>query len=261
MSEYGALLRAQRRARRISQLELSLLAEVSARHVAFLETGRARPSRAMALRLARALQAPLLERNRMLAAAGFAPEYPSRPLDDPHLAPVRAAMRRLLERQEPYPALILDQRWTVLEANRAAARLFAPLMAFEGRNLLAFLIETPAFRDQIENWREIAPELLARLRAERVGAPPDAEIERLTSRLEELARAAGGDAAPPSDAPFLSPRFRVGDRVLSMFSTIARFGAPREVALCDLQIELFFPSDEETDAFLKEAARQAGAQA
>ena len=258
MQTFSEQLKRRRRERRMSQLDLSLEADVSGRHIAFLETGRSRPSRAMVLRLAEALQAPLPDRNILLTAAGFAPEYPERRLNDAALAPVREAMSRLLRQQEPYPAVVLDRAWRIVEANRIAAIMFAPVLEREDRSLLAYVNETPAYRATIENWAEIAPAMLARLKLERGHGPEnpalDKEIARLETLVAETCAAPESAAAPPSDALFLTPILRVGETRLTLFSTIAHFGAAREIAVADLQIELFFPLDAETEAFFQALA-------
>ena len=259
MQNFPQQLKKWRAARRMSQLDLSLEANVSGRHLAFLETGRSRPSREMVLRLAEALQAPLPDQNLMLAAAGFAPEYPERSLEDAALAPVREAMSRLMRQQEPYPALVLDPAWRIVEANRAASILFAAVLEREDRSLLAYVNDTPAYRDLIENWAEIAPSLLARLKLERSHAPSDPDLDREIARFEAIVaetcdpseRSAPGTV---TEALFVNPVLRVGESRLSMFSTIAQFGAPREIAIADLQIELFFPLDSETEAFFQALA-------
>lgn len=255
MASFPEQLKQQRRERRMSQLDLSLEAEVSGRHIAFLETGRSKPSRDMVLRLAEALQTPLSERNAMLLSAGFAPEFAERGLDDEALAPAREAMSRLLQSQEPYPALVLDHRWRIIEANRAASLLFQQVLARPDRSLLAFVNETPGYRETIENWTEIAPAMLRRLKLDRRWASADAAFDRELAVFEALVRETCGEAeAPLKDALFVSPVLRVGEARLSLFSTIAYFGAPRDVAISELQIELFFPLDEATEAFFRQLA-------
>lgn len=256
MESFAEQLRSRRRARRISQLDLSLEAGVSARHLAFLETERSRPSREMVLRLAEALQTPLAERNRMLTAAGFAAEYPLRDLADPALAPVREAMSRLLRQQDPYPAVVMDRSWRILEANHTGETLFKPVLAREDRSLIGSLVEDRMWREAIENWATVAPEMLARLKLERSLGAADAALDAWIARFEAMVRESCGEpeeqrAGAPSDALFVSPILRVGGARLSMFSTIAHFGAPREISIAELQIELFFPLDEETEAFFR----------
>ncbi|MEL6977902.1 MAG: helix-turn-helix transcriptional regulator [Pseudomonadota bacterium] len=262
MPSFPEELKRHRRERRMSQLDLSLEADVSGRHIAFLETGRSRPSRSMVLRLAEALQTPLSERNDLLLAAGFAPEYALRALSDETLAPVREAMSRLLRSQEPYPALVMDRAWRILEANRAASLLFQPVMTRADKSFLAYVNDTPSYLDTIENWRAIGPTMLSRLKLERRRNTPDPAFDHEVARFEALVReTCDAEAPPPSEteALFISPIMRVGEARLSFFSTIAHFGAPRDVALSELQIELFFPLDDETDAFFQSLSGDAGA--
>lgn len=259
MQSYSERLKKWRRARRMSQLDLSLEAEVSNRHLAFLETGRSRPSRAMVLRLAEALQTPLQERNLMLTAAGFAAEFPERPLDDAALAPVREAMRRLLVQQQPYPAVVMDRAWRIVDANPAAEILFAPVLQREDRSLIGAINDLPAWRASVENWAEVAPSILARLKLERGLGPENPALDAEIARFETIVTESCGesaDDAPASDALFVAPVLRLGETRLALFSTIAHFGAPREIAIAELQIELFFPLDAQTEAFFQELAKQ-----
>jgi transcriptional regulator with XRE-family HTH domain len=171
----GALLRHWRRARNLSQLGLAHEAEVSPRHLCFLENGRARPSREMVLILAEALAVPLRERNALLLAAGFAPQFLASTLDDPALAPVRTALDALLRQHEPYPAVVLNRHWDIVETNGAAARLFALLL--EGRtahgagNVLRLMFHPGGLRPAVENWDAVARSLVQRVHREALGAP------------------------------------------------------------------------------------------
>ena len=169
---FGRVLRETRGARKLSQLDLARAAEISQRHLSFLESGRARPSRAMVLQLAESLDLPLRSRNRMLVAAGFAPVFPQRSLDSPDMAPVRQALERMLQHHEPFPALVMDRAWNILMANRAMERLFAMLgdpaalwrrVCGEGPRIMYKLTFHPeGLRPLISNMDEVGPALLAR---------------------------------------------------------------------------------------------------
>jgi transcriptional regulator with XRE-family HTH domain len=261
---FGPTLKAWRRRRGVSQLDLALAAEVSARHVAFLETGRARPSRAMVLTLADALDVPLRQRNTLLQAAGFAALYPERPLDDPDLAPVQLAIRHTLAQHEPYPALVVDRHWTLRDANRAAATLFAPLLAEVAPgtrpNLVRLLASRPAIADTILNWRVVAHDLLRRLRLEAVHSGGDDLLRELSHVLEARIAADGGRTAdrtlaavPPRGARHVAPLMRVrtpeGGEI-AMIALFAEFGTVEDITVRDLRLELFFPADPDSAARL-----------
>ena len=236
--------------RRMSQLDLSLTADVSARHVAFLETGRSQPSREMVLRLADALDVPLVERNALLAAAGFAARYPQRPLDDPAMAQVGAAVAWMLERHEPFPAFAVDRHWRVVRANTTATLMLQSAGVAIGDSLLAAAVETEAFRARVENWPEVAAHMATRLRTESAHLGGDPVLDAAASALDRQAgdRTESLTTAGTSVQPVIATRYRWGDATLSFFTTIAQFGAPEDIAIADLKIELMFPADDETRA-------------
>lgn len=257
---FGPLLSDWRRRRRLSQLALSLEAEVSQRHLAFLERGRARPSRAMVLTLARALELPLSAQNDLLIAAGFAPLFPRRSLDDAALAPIRRAMLRMIERHEPYPALVIDADWRVVAANRPAEAMFGPLLApYEG-DMLAMFQGSEALRAAIENWDEVGPELLERLQREARadGRPDDPRIAAFAEMVEQTCGAREPPVPTGSQSPLLATRLRLGDQRLAFHSTLASFGGPQDIALAELRVELFFPADDATETALEAMAAAAG---
>jgi len=170
-AQFGTHLKDWRRARRLSQLDLALMADVSARHVSFLETGRARPSRDMVLRLARTLEVPLKERNDLLSAAGFAPAYRARDLSDAELTPLRHAIEHLLAGHDPYPAYVLDRTWDLVDANVGARRLLGGLLPADAPadarpNMVRLLLKPGPLRDAMVNWDEVARLTLLRLRRE-----------------------------------------------------------------------------------------------
>jgi len=262
----GSLLRRWRTARRLSQLDLSLEAEVSARHVSFIETGRAKPSREMVLLLASVLDVPLRERNELLQAAGFAPAYRETGLDDPAMAEMREAVRLILRQHEPCPALALDRHWNLVMANGPYARFLRRLLggavpevppyevlAEPRLNTMLPLFDPAGVRAHIGNWEEVARTLLRRLRREAAleGDRRTAEIlERLTAfpGVKELLREPDG-LGP--QALVIPVELRFGGAHLRFFSTITTLGAPQDITLAELRIEAMHPADAETDAALR----------
>lgn len=253
---FGDLLRNWRKLRGLSQLDLALAAGGSQRHLSFLESGRSKPSRAMALALAEQLDLPLRARNEMLAAAGYAAFYPERPLSAAALAPAVAILKRMLEHHEPYPAFVLDGGWNLIMINRAGARLIAPFPDGArdrpeniGANFLKLLCDPGGLRPYIASWPQTGAALLARLRRE-AAANPGSPAERL---LRELLAA---NAFPPFslvehlDAA-IPIELRRGERTVRLITTTTTFGAPQDVALQELRIEMSFPADEESEAFLR----------
>ena len=244
------LLRHWRGVRRISQLELALRAEVSARHVSFLESGRARPSRTMVMLLADALDMPLAERNGLLGAAGFAPAYQARPPGDRALALPEAALAWMLDRHAPYPGLALDRHWCLVRANAPARRLLEPAGIGIGDSLLAACGPNGALRPLILNWTEVARYLAARLQTEieHFGGEP------VLARHRDAILAGLKRPLPDPVSPILPVVYQLGGARLSFFSTIAHFGGAGDVALDDLRIELMFPADEATSEMLGETS-------
>jgi transcriptional regulator with XRE-family HTH domain len=246
LDTFSDLLRHWRSVRRISQLELALRANVSARHVSFLESGRARPSRAMVLTLADALDMPLAERNGLLGAAGFTPAYQARPPGDRALALPEAALAWMLDRHAPYPGMALDRHWNLVRANAPAERLLSAAGAGVGDSLLAACAPDGPLRPLIANWAEVARYLAARLQTEieHHGGDPVLAGHR-DAILSGLKR-----PMPDPVSPILPVIYQLGETRLSFFSTIAHFGGAGDIALDDLRIELMFPADEATAATL-----------
>ncbi|MFI4934662.1 MAG: helix-turn-helix domain-containing protein [Caulobacterales bacterium] len=259
-SPVGERLREWRQRRRMSQLDLALEAEISTRHLSFVETGRASPSRDMLLNLAETLELPLRERNGLLLAAGFAPVFPQRPLDDPASGPVRAAMERVIAAHEPFPALAVDRHWNLVAANGAVAPLVAgvaPELLTPQVNVLRLGLHPGGLASRTENFGEWRAHLLSRLRRQSVESGDRALVELLS----ELESYPGGEApAEPTDPAALAIPFRLrhGGRVLSFISTTMVFGAAREVTLSELAIETFLPADAATAAALQALAADAG---
>lgn len=255
-------LKSWRAKRRMSQLDLALTSGVSQRHVSFLESGRAKPSRAMILQLTETLDVPLRDRNQWLVSAGFAPLFQARALDDPEMSQVMGAVRYMLDKHEPFPAAAIDRMWNVVVANKAFDRLFS-LMGGDlwtrtgdggGRNLLRVFFHPEGLKRDIANWRAIAPLLWHRARreAEAVGGA------NLLPLLDELAPHQDAETLWASEETALVPLLPVevikdGVR-LAMFTVIATFGTAQDVTADELRIESFFPADSESEALLKQMA-------
>jgi transcriptional regulator with XRE-family HTH domain len=253
----GDHLRHWRQQRRLSQLDLALEAEISTRHLSFIETGRAAPSRDMLLRLAERLEIPLRERNHLLLAAGFAPLYPERGLDEPAMAPARAAIEALLKAHAPFPALAIDRHWQILLTNDTVGPLLAgvaPHLLAGPVNALRLSLHPDGMAPRILNLAEWRHHLLERLRHQ-IAETGDAALGAL---LVELMAYPAPDAAPPaSDGAIAVPlRLRTDMGDLSFLSTTMVFGTPRDITLSELAIETFLPADAATAAILgKLAAR------
>lgn len=257
----GALLRDWRQRRRLSQLELALEAEISTRHLSFVETGRARPSRELVLQLAELLQVPLRERNALLVTAGFAPVYSERPLDDPRLAAARAAVQLVLDGHDPYPALALDRHWNLLQANAAAQRLLQGIPAALLQppvNVLRLSLHPDGLGPRIVNLGEWREHLLARLRRQ-VAASGDPVLHGLLQELAAYPPLAGethGDPSTPHADVVVLLRLRLPQGELALFSTITVFGTPVDITLSELALEAFYPADAASAGVLRALAEQ-----
>jgi transcriptional regulator with XRE-family HTH domain len=254
----GDLLRDWRQRRRLSQLELSLQAAVSSRHLSFVETGRARPSRELVLHLAERLDVPLRERNALLLAAGYAPRYRESELDAEEMAPVREALDRILAGHEPFPAVVVDGRWNLGAANRPALAILADGVAAgllePPANALRLSLHPDGLAPRIANLPEYSAHLLDRLRRQ-AAASGDPQLAEL---YEELRAYPGVHEDPPPADPasrlFVPLVLRSGGSELTFFSTVATFGTALDITLAELAIESFFPADERTAAALQERA-------
>lgn len=241
----GSLLRRLRGERRVSQLELSLEVGVSQRHLSCVETGRAGASRELLLALLDALEAPLPRRNEVLLAAGFAPAYGRRALDEPALAPAREALAHLLAVHEPAPAVVLDGTWSLVQANRGAATLlrllgFPPAALAPGANMLRATFLPGGLREALVNRDEVCAAVWRRAVGEAVHHPELREV------VEELRPHAPRPGGPPGDAPLLLTRLRSTAGELRFFSAFTTFGTPLDVTLASLRVEHMFPADEGT---------------
>jgi len=256
-ADVGALLRHWRTARRLSQLELALDADISSRHLSYVETGRSRPSREMVLRLADVLDIPLRERNTLLVAAGFAPLYFETGLATPEMAQLRSAIDLILRHQEPYPAFLLDRYWNIRMSNQAAQRCTRFLLGAEPNdaNMIRLITRPGGLRAVLVNWEETAGDLIRHLHNHIAASPSDERAKELLAEVLAYpgvpsrwrAREIGAPATP-----LLTTIFRKGDVELRFFSTITTFGTPRDVTLEELHIECSFPADESTAAACRE---------
>jgi transcriptional regulator with XRE-family HTH domain len=253
---FGDHLRDWRQRRHLSQLDLAAEVEISTRHLSFVETGRAQPSRAMVLRLAERLNIPFRERNALLTAAGFAPMYAVRPFSDPALSAARAAVDAILSGHEPYPALLVDRHWMLVAANRAVAPLLAGVdesLLAAPMNVLRLALHPKGLAPRILNLAQWREHLIARLARDlEITADPI-----LADLLKEL-RAYGSDehrehAEVQIPEVVVPLKLRTDAGVLSFFSTTTVFGTAVEVTLSELMLEAFYPADEQTAAILRAA--------
>ncbi len=252
-SSFPEQLRTWRTRRRLSQLDLALSAKVSQRHISFLESGRARPSRDMIVQLSETLAVPLRERNTWLLAAGFAPLYSSRPLEDPQMAQVLTAVQAMLAKHAPLPALAMDRAWNLRLANAPFERLGALLGLEPPLNLMRLFFSPQGLRPVIVNWSAIAPLLWCR--AQREAEAADAHETRAV--LAELAPLQEAQVLrAPEDTPLLPILpvvLAVGGLRLSLFTVISTFGTAQDVTAEELRIESFFPADAATEAYFRAA--------
>jgi transcriptional regulator with XRE-family HTH domain len=257
-SPVGALIKQWRERRRMSQLSLALEAEISTRHLSFLETGRAQPSREMLLLLARTLEVPLRGRNELLIAAGYAPIYHETALDAPELAQARRALDFMLRQQEPNPAMVLDRHWNILRTNDAMGRvmgIFLDPVAVETlgpANAMRLSYHPRALRPYIVNWEATAAAFIQWLHRDflRTG---DAETRRLLEELlsyPDVPRRWQTLDLDASTAPFLAIELAKGDARFSFFTLLASLGTPYDITLHELRIECFFPADAATEQAL-----------
>ncbi|GAA3386992.1 helix-turn-helix domain-containing protein [Cryptosporangium minutisporangium] len=255
-SPVGEMLRAWRERRRLTQLDLSLQAEVSARHLSFIETGRSRPTSEMILRLSEQLDVPLRERNELLLAGGYAPAYPHHGLDDPSLDAVRRALRQVMAGHEPHPAVVVDHRWRLVDAN-SGLRFFTadvdPELLRPPVNVLRLSLHPDGMAPRIVNLGEWRAHLLSRL-ARQAAQTAD---RYLASLHEELTEYPGSDRAvdpvPEPHDVVVPLRYRHDDRELSFLSLTSVFGTPLDVTVSELAIEAFYPADADTASFLRDA--------
>jgi transcriptional regulator with XRE-family HTH domain len=254
---YASRLRWWREHRARSQLDLAGRAEISQRHLSFLELGRAQPSREMVLRLAAALDVPLREQNALLVAAGFAPVWRETDLAAPELMQIRGALDYILAQQEPFPAVAVDRRWNLLRSNAGAVRLVeflvGPLAPDTRVNLADALVAPDVLRPYLANWAEVVRYFIRSVEAD-AAADGTAETAALLERLigyEGVREAIRRPASQEPGGPVLPMHFRKGGVSLRLFTTIATLGTPRDITLEEMRVECFFPMDADTETTLR----------
>ncbi|MEQ8717414.1 MAG: helix-turn-helix transcriptional regulator [Acidimicrobiales bacterium] len=260
IDDFGSALRWWRTKRRFSQLQLAIEADVSSRHLSFLETGKAQPSREMVVHLGIVLDLPLRDRNTLLHAAGFAPIYPHSELDAPEMNEVRAVLRTILDAHSPNPAVVVDRCGDIVDSNEAGRRLVAMTVRSGSSalgpapNMNRLTFHPDGIRNSTENWNEVAANILQRLERELTFRPSD---QRLRAVLDEMLGYPDLDGLQrrtglPTGSDLVAP-LRItthdGER-LELITTIATIGAPYDVTLDELRLETFFPTDEATTATL-----------
>lgn len=258
MTEFGQLLRSWRVSKGVSQLVLGLEADVSSRHISFLENGRARPSRNMVLQITNALQVPLRECNILLRAAGFSDEYRARTLADPEMLQVSYALELMLDANLPYPAIVVNSCYDVMLANRSQQALTGLLMQqipnlHETNNLMDLLFHPNGIKPCVGNWEQIAPLLLQRLYRENTLRKDSATAELLNKILNySTVPENWRKFAPDADiGPMTQLELVIGADHLNFFSTISTFGTAIDITLQELKIESFFPADDFTREFFQ----------
>ena len=252
----GDHLRGWRQRRHLSQLDLAVDAEISARHLSFIETGRALPSRDMVLKLAERLAVPLRERNVLLVAAGFAPAFPQRPLDDPMLNSARRAIELVLRAHEPNPALAYDRHWNLVTANRMVAPLLQGIpqrLLQPPLNILRLAFHPEGLASRTVNLAEWCGHLLERLHRQ-CEATADGELLKLYDDLKSYPIPARSAAVAPDNNVALALKLRHNGEVLSFISTTRVFGTPVDVTLSELALETFFPADDLTTERMRKIA-------
>ncbi|QCP54743.1 helix-turn-helix transcriptional regulator [Trinickia violacea] len=259
-SDLGALLRHWRDVRGTSQLDLSLDAGVSQRHISFIESGRSVPSRQMLIDIAQALDIPLRERNTLLLAAGYAPMYPEAPWNAQEMQGITKALGRILRQHEPFPAVVMDRYWNVLMTNESAPRFFncfCDMAARKGpRNMLHLMFDPDGLRPVVADWEAVAKSLIQRVHRESVGRVIDGETQQLLAALlaypdvqaEWRSRGVLSAPAAASALPVIPLGFVKDGEVLNYFSMVTSVGTPISVAAQELRIECMFPADDETEA-------------
>src|SRR5258705_5809518 len=256
-ADIGALLRHWRSTRRLSQLALALDADISSRHLSFVETGRSQPSREMVLRLADALEIPLRERNALFVAAGYAPQYFETGLGAPEMAQMRSAIELILGHQEPYPAFVLDRHWDIRMSNQAAPRCTRFLLGAEPTesNMMRLVLHPNGLRPMMPTWEGTAGDLIRDLHNQTAGSRSEDRSKELLAEVLAYpgvpTRWRTREIGAPT-TPLLTTTFRKGEVELRFFSTFTTFGTPQDVTLEELRIECSFPADEATAATCRE---------
>ncbi len=251
----GRVLKEWRQIRRVSQMDLSMLAGVSARHISFLETGRSQPTRGMLLRLSEVLNMPPAARNRMLMAAGLAPAPTRRVLSEEELVPLHQAMSWMLQNHAPYPAIALDRHWNLVAANAPAQMLLAPVGLTKGTSLLEAFLDNAPLRGSIVNLPEVERFLCARLRTELMELGNDTVLETALAEFEARVNEQEVTHSIAEDSGVvLATRYRFGEAEMALFSTMSHFSGANDDVFSELKVELMFPADAETGQALRALA-------
>ena len=259
MTAVGSLLSEYRKRSHLSQLDLGMLAEVSPRHISFIETGKSKPSREMLLKLADSLDLSLHDSNLLLNSGGFAPAFSNFKIGAPEMEPVRSALKVMLENQNPYPALVLDGDWNILMINTGqqflAGQLGIQPKEDASNNLLELVFDKDCYRPHIANWDQVAGHLLRRLRRQMLAYSKPSHVTLFKKLLNmgpptnwqqpEFAGQGG------QDKPMLTVDIQLGDQLLKMFSTLSQFGTALDVGTEEILIESYFPLDAESTAFFQ----------
>ncbi|KQV89875.1 hypothetical protein ASD15_24535 [Massilia sp. Root351] len=270
--DFAAALRYWRGKRGHSQLRLATESGISQRHISFLESGRSQPSRDMILKLGMALDIPLRERNVMLLAAGYAPAYQERKMDDPELRAVKRALDFMLAQQAPYPALVVDRLWNLVMSNEPANHFFKWLLGMPDQaqiprdgsiNVLKLTLAPDGLRPYLQNWEAVGADLLHWIQREAMSDGPGSEASTLLSELRTLSLPGAGPGAAGAGAAGLAPDFdrralpflplaiRKDGVALNLFTTITTLGTPHDVTVHELRLEAFFPADEASAEWLR----------
>jgi transcriptional regulator with XRE-family HTH domain len=259
----GTLLKRWRGVRHLSQLQLAADAAVSARHLSFVESGRAKPSRDMVVRIAEAMDLPIRARNELLMAAGYAPLFRETALDELPADGIPAVLQRLLEQQEPYPALIADRSWNIITCNAALIRMSRALVDPESyraagrasRNVMKHVFDPRLMRPAVLNWEEVAREIMLRLHHEASEAAMGEPSARLLEELRQypgvpdyldVRSGYGGHPGVAANSPAMTVSMRRGDVAINYVSMLTTFGTPQDVTLQELRIKLYYPADAAT---------------
>ena len=253
MPAVGALLSEYRKRNRLSQLELSLLADVSSRHISFIETGRTRPSRSMLLRLAEVLNLPHRESNLLLNCGGFSPAYSELQPDASELEPIRQALNLILDKHNPYPALVMDGSYNLVLSNTTQQRLMGQVMSATRNpsiNVLEAVFREDMFRPLLGNWDDVAAHLLRRLRRQ-ILAYDRPEHRELMAKLLKMNPPENWHSPDDNadDGPMLTVDYKLGDLTLKLFTTLTQFGTALDTGVEEILIESYFPADEHTRRF------------
>jgi len=250
----GTLLRQWREIRGKPQLELALDTGISQKHVSFVETGRSTPSRQMIIDIADALQIPLRERNAIFLAAGYAPVYRDEPLDAPSMQSINRAVSRMLQQHEPFPAIVMDRYWNVIDTNRSAPAFFNRFIDLSlrprPRNLLHLMFDPEGMRPFLMRWEETAHSLLSRVRREALGHVSDERTQMLIAELMAYPDVPQNlhSGSIPDTLPMFPLSFRAERHTLSLFSMISTVGTPQTVTAEEIRIETMFPADQESES-------------